>query len=563
MESMTLSSGSSLQGGKYRIVRVLGQGGFGITYEAEQVSLGRRVAVKEFFMKDVCNRDGSTSHVSVPSVGSRELVEKFRQKFLREARMIASMKNPHIVRIYDVFEENGTAYYVMEYLSGGSLQQVVRNSGRLKESVALACIREAADALGYIHLLNTLHLDVKPSNLMLDEEGNVVLIDFGISKHYDESGSQTSSTPVGISKGFAPLEQYKQGSDIKSFTPATDIYALGATLYALLTGTNPPEAPDVNDDGLPIICGVSSVVMQAIECAMQPRRKDRPQSVAAFLQLLDDEGPRLANDEGTLLIGAENQKKSENMERLVAQSERGPYGPAYGKIATENFTVGGVTFAMLPVAGGTFTMGATAEMTSPDSDEKPTHQVTLSNYRMGETEVTQALWKAVMGSNPSHFKGDDLPVEKVSWNDCQTFLTKLNALTGRTFRLPTEAEWEYAARGGSKSRGTQYSGSSNLDEVAWYSGNSGRKTHAVKTKKANELGLYDMNGNVWEWCQDWYGSYRRRAQTNPTGPASGSYRVGRGGCWGDDARNCRSSYRCYDAPGFSYFNLGFRLALSE
>ena len=535
MESMTLSSGSLLKHGEYRIGRVLGQGGFGITYEAEQVSLGRRVAVKEFFMKDVCNRDGSTSHVSVPSVGSRELVEKFRQKFLREARMIASMKNPHIVRIYDVFEENGTAYYVMEYLSGGSLQQVVRNSGRLKESVALACIREAADALGYFHLLNTLHLDVKPSNLMLDEEGNVVLIDFGISKHYDESGSQTSSTPVGISKGFAPLEQYKQGSDIKSFTPATDIYALGATLYALLTGTNPPEAPDVNDDGLPIICGVSSVVMQAIECAMQPRRKDRPQSVAAFLQLLDDEGPRLANDEGTLLIGAENQK----------------------------ITVGGVTFAMLPVAGGTFTMGATAEMTSPDRDEKPTRQVTLSSYYMGETEVTQALWTAVMGSNPSLFKGDDLPVEMVSWNDCQTFLTKLNALTGREFRLPTEAEWEYASRGGSKSRGTQYSGSSNLDEVAWYGSNSGRKTHAVKTKKANELGLYDMSGNVWEWCQDWYGSYRRRAQTNPTGPASGSSRVARGGSWINDARGCRLSYRDPYCPDVACSYLGFRLALSE
>ena len=229
----------------------------------------------------------------------------------------------------------------------------------------------------------------------------------------------------------------------------------------------------------------------------------------------------------------------------------------------QTFTVNGVSFTMLPVEGGTFTMGATEEMAFPFKDEKPTHQVTLSSYYMGETEVTQALWTAVMGSNPSHFKGDDLPVETVSWNDCQTFLTKLNALTGRTFRLPTEAEWEYAARGGSKSGGTQFSGSSNLDEVAWYNGNSGSKTHAVKTKKANELGLYDMSGNVWEWCQDRYGKYSRRAQMNPTGPIGGSTRVIRGGEWHFEACHCRSSFRLNIPPGNGSSYLGFRLALSE
>ena len=228
-----------------------------------------------------------------------------------------------------------------------------------------------------------------------------------------------------------------------------------------------------------------------------------------------------------------------------------------------SFTANGVKFIMLPVEGGSFTMGATAEMTDPSDDEKPTHQVTLSSYYMGETEVTQALWKAVMGSNPSRFKGDDLPVEQVSWNDCQTFLSKLNALTGRTFRLPTEAEWEYAARGGSKSRGTQYSGSSNLDEVAWYKGNSGSKTHPVMTKKANALGLYDMSGNIREWCQDWKGSYSSRAQTNPTGPSSGSDRVARGGNWNFDAWYCHSSLRSGYWPGSSYNFIGFRLTLSK
>ena len=225
--------------------------------------------------------------------------------------------------------------------------------------------------------------------------------------------------------------------------------------------------------------------------------------------------------------------------------------------------VGNVAYNMKRVEGGTFTMGATAEMSEPDSDEKPTHQVTLSSYAIGETEVTQALWQAVMGNNPSYFKGDDLPVADVSWDDCQTFINKLNTLTGQRFRLPTEAEWEFAARGGNRSHHTKYSGSSSLDEVAWYEDNSGSKTHPVKTKRANELGIYDMAGNVWEWCQDWYGSYSRRSQSNPTGPGSGSDRVSRGGSWSFTARYCCSSYRNGSTPDYRSSGLGLRLALSE
>ncbi|OYP55116.1 hypothetical protein CIK99_11670 [Prevotella sp. P5-92] len=243
-------------------------------------------------------------------------------------------------------------------------------------------------------------------------------------------------------------------------------------------------------------------------------------------------------------------------------------------------TVNGVTFNMIKVEGGTFTMGATIEMKEPWGNEKPKHSVSLSTYYIGETEVTQSLWKAVMGNNPSFFKGYNLPVEQVSWNDCQDFVRKLNNLTGKRFRLPTEAEWEFAARGGNKSRHTQYSGSSNIDEVAWYWQNSGDKyiegdwnvkkilknkckTHPVKSKKANELGIYDMSGNVWEWCQDWYGKYSSNAQTNPTGPSSGTYRVCRGGGWNYGARCCRSANRGNDSPDSRSNNLGLRLVLSE
>lgn len=248
--------------------------------------------------------------------------------------------------------------------------------------------------------------------------------------------------------------------------------------------------------------------------------------------------------------------KKEEMQQPVANTT-----VADGQ-SRKTFTVGNVSFTMIRVDGGTFQMGATSEQGSDAwDDEKPAHQVTLSPYYIGETEVTQELWQAVMGSNPSNFKGMQLPVEKVSWNDCQEFVRKLNQQTGQNFRLPTEAEWEYAARGGNKSRSYKYSGSNSLGDVAWYDTNSGSKTHEVKTKLANELGLYDMSGNVWEWVQDWKGDYSSSAQTNPKGPSSGSNRVSRGGSWGNIAGYCRVSIRDYDSPGNRHSFLGLRLAL--
>ena len=223
----------------------------------------------------------------------------------------------------------------------------------------------------------------------------------------------------------------------------------------------------------------------------------------------------------------------------------------------------GISIDMVRVEAGTFTMGATPEMEYPDDWEKPTHRVTLTNdYYIGKYEVTQVLWQAVMGNNPSKFKGDNLPVEQVSWEDCQKFLSKLNRITGKTFRLPTEAEWEYAARGGNKSRGYQYSGSNNLSDVAWIRDNSGKKTHAVGTKQPNELGIYDMSGNVWEWCQDWYGEYSSSSQINPTGANDGFRRVYRGGSWNNEVWGCRSSCRYDYTPGLCGY-LGLRLVLSE
>lgn len=229
------------------------------------------------------------------------------------------------------------------------------------------------------------------------------------------------------------------------------------------------------------------------------------------------------------------------------------------QISSKTYTVNGVSFDMMMVKAGTFTMGATSEMEDPDDDEKPTHQVTLTNdYYIGKTEVTQALWKAVMGNNPSDNKGDNLPVNSVSWNDCKKFISKLNSLTGQNFRLPTEAEWEFAARGGNYSNHTQYSGSSNLGDIAWYDNYNARP---VAQKRPNELGIYDMTGNIEEWCNDYYGDYSSSSQTNPTGPNSGSLRVFRGGSYFYLPGFYRSSKRGNGDPDGRYSLTGLRLVL--
>lgn len=264
--------------------------------------------------------------------------------------------------------------------------------------------------------------------------------------------------------------------------------------------------------------------------------------------------------------------------RLAMDSETGELAPSNtiqvpasstnppkedNKQSRRTVTVGKVSFTMVHVEGGTFMMGATSEQGSDaNDDENPAHQVTLSPYFIGETEVTQSLWEEVMGRNPSsNFKVAKRPVENVSWDDCQDFIRKLNQKTGLNFSLPTEAEWEFAARGGNKSQGYKYIGSNTLDEVAWYSNNSEGISRNVKSKKANELGLYDMSGNVWEWCQDWYSNYVSSSQTNPTGPSSGSLRVARGGSWHSSSGDCRVSNRDNDTPDRRISNLGLRLVL--
>ena len=278
-----------------------------------------------------------------------------------------------------------------------------------------------------------------------------------------------------------------------------------------------------------------------------------------------ENGEAAAREQFNILISTcegrvASEAKAWLQEQKYKQSNSSSYGNNSG---IETITIKGVQFKMVRVKGGTFQMGATSEQGSDAyDDEYPVHSVTLSDYYIGQTEVTQELWEAVMGDNPSYFTGDNqCPVERVSWDDCQEFIKKLNRLTGKNFRLPTEAEWEYAARGGNKSKGYKYSGSNDADAVAWYNKNSGSKTQPVAQKQSNELGLYDMSGNVWEWCQDWYGDYTSRSQSNPKGANTGSDRVLRGGSWFDYARYVQVSYRHNCTPDTRFSGYGLRLAL--
>ena len=597
----TLPIGAKLHSPKrtYTIEKVLGQGGFGITYKVsanlkvDNVTIRTHFAIKEFFMSEACERDEHNSICYSSPV--KDKVEESRKDFLAEAQRLnkISLEHPNIIHVNEVFEANNTVYYVMEYLDAGSLRDYVRKQGALSEQEALAIMVPIMQAVEYLHQHKMSHLDVKPDNVMLKEDPETgetipVLIDFGLSKHYDKNGKPTSTVRVsGFSDGYAPVEQY---TGIYFFTPQADVYALAATLYYALVGKDPVIASEQTEEKIlkNLPKGISDSVKKTILSSMKMQKEERCPSVSIMLADLSASSVENAQNEQN-----ENLTKKSNETQVIKKTHKKhsmriawPVAGIIGLVAvvwmaimvfrdisdkTQSFNEelaipvnSNVYVELVKVEAGSFNMGATSEMENPYEDEKPIHRVTLTNnYYIGKYEVTQALWQAVMGSNPSCFKGDDLPVERVSWNDCQDFISKLNAMTGKRFRLPTEAEWEYAARGGKKSRGYQYSGSNTLGDVAWYGDNSGSKTHAVGTKQPNELGIYDMAANVEEWCQDRYGSYSSSPQTNPTGAASGSNRVIRGGDWFFLAWDCRTSCRGFRAPGDRFNYLGLRLVLSE
>ena len=303
----TLQPETHLHNGKYRILRFIKSGGFGCTYEAENTYFEERVAIKEFFVRDFCNRSTDTRQITVGTDSKKDLVERLKQKFLDEAKALYKLKHPGIVHVSDVFEENGTAYYVMDYIDGCSLDVYVKKNGPLSEGLVLNYVRQICDALKYVHSQNRLHLDLKPGNMMLVEDrSKVILIDFGTAKQYDECSGENTSTLLGSTPGYAPLEQTT--TKITQFFPATDIYALGATMYKLLTGITPLTANERGSgDALdPLPSTVSAATRNAVEQAMQLSKLKRPQSVDEFMALLDVPVEQAAEAPVTMISGDED-----------------------------------------------------------------------------------------------------------------------------------------------------------------------------------------------------------------------------------------------------------------
>ena len=611
-----LPVGTLLCNGTYRIEQPLRSGGFGNTYIVRHMRFDVLMVVKEFFMKGI-NLRGEDNTVTVSVPDNRATFESQREKFKKEAQRLWKLRSAHIVGVHDIFEENGTVYYIMDFIDGESLEERLERKGApLPEDEVRDILAQLLDALATIHNNKPrpiFHLDIKPSNILIGHDGRLVLIDFGASKQLSGDHEGVTSTMITYTRGYAPFEQIDGNPEC--IGACTDLYALGATLYKLLTTNQPPDPSAIINEGqeaFPFPVAVSSQMKGLIVWLMQPNRKKRPQSVQQVRERLEKGLPEEnvvkggAVSDDTVIRPASGPQPvpkpkpgwewakllprlryallalvavgcvvasyyilrpdEPDTDNLPATAMESTVPPQPAEPEDEIITVNGVSFKMIRVEGGTFQMGSNDGY----DDEKPPHRVTVSSFLIGETEVTQELWQAVMGGNPSKFKGSKLPVERVSWEDIcgedgrgtapNCFLYKLNQLTGKKFRLPTEAEWEYAARGGSKSQNYTYSGSDTIDVVAWYNGNSSSTTHEVATKSPNELGIYDMSGNVWEWCQDWKGDYSSGSQTNPTGPSSGSDRVNRGGSWDDVATYCRVANRNYYSPTSTGSLLGLRLA---
>ena len=567
-----LKQGTELQGGKYIIRQVLGQGGFGIMYLAYQRSLGREVAVKEFFMKRDCERDDG-GNVSVGAAGRQNTVNQMRQKFLSEARMLASINHPHIVSVIDVWQENGTAYYSMPYLSGSSLKDKVLQHGPLDEATALRYVAQVASAIQYLHNRQICHYDIKPGNILLDNDDNAVLIDFGNSRDYCNHGEETigDDSVMPISQGYSPAEQTNQ---LAAFSPKCDVYALGATLYFLMTRHTPPAAKtreagkDLADQRTVFTPRVRALINDATRTSADSRLG----SVERFIQLAEE-----VHQPGRLSHIFQRFR----VKHWTTQRALWVFVTALAVTAVCTYLVKSCISMMDPikqlekdmvlVEGGTFKMGALDGDTLAEENEKQ-HQVSCASFYICKYEVTQELWMAVMGYNPSMPQGKRLPVVNVSYDDCLKFIDKLNAKTGKNYRLPTEIEWEYAARGGNQSRGYLYSGSNNLDKVAWYKENSRDEatdticTHAVGGKSPNELGLFDMTGNVLEWTctKNERNEIDPKLDNIPNGSKGNFRHTMRGGSSHSDNKTSRITYRrAYGTQGKKTPFVGLRLVRSR
>ena len=546
-----LAPGTVLQG-RYRIVRQLGKGGMGTVYEAIDERLRNKVALKE----TSCSEDF------------------LRQAFEREAVIMARLRHPALPVVIDHFSEPLGQFLVMQFIPGKDLHELLIERGSvfpLEEVLGWA--DKLLEVLDYLHNQPSpiIHRDIKPANLKLTETGEILLLDFGLAKSVNTNVQSIHA----FTEAYAPIEQIKgEKTDARC-----DLFSLAATVYHLLTGQLPVSAkvrdtlaqhnmPDLLRPAHEANSQVTPAVGSVLQQALALNREQRPASARELRQML-----RQAHGKPAAIYNpppVPGPKFDPDAETILATAQ--------AKIVNSL----GMEFVLMPA--GSFQMGSE----NGGTDEKPVHTVTFQRpFYLGKFQVTQVQWQAMMGNNPSYFKGDNLPVEQVSWNDCQEFLKKLNAKKdGYTYRLPSEAEWEYACRAG-----TTGDYARELDVIGWYGNNSGRKkldadeiwktdqanygqrlldngcqTHPVGQKTPNAWGLYDMHGNVWEWCQDWYQDSYKGAPTDGSAWELGSdkqYRVLRGGSWDVGAGGCRSAFRFWCFPGNLVRIVGFRVVAAR
>ena len=570
---MELQSGTNLCDGKYTIEAKIGEGGFGITYKAIQNGLNRVVCIKEYFPAGKCTRATKKNTVFVQGT-SEQVFEKYRQAFVREAKMLATLHHPNIVEVLDVFDENNTSYMVMTFVKGKSLQQIVETRGKLPYPETVNYIAQITNAVGYIHDHHILHRDIKPDNIMITADFKAILIDFGSAREFEQDKTQVHTSM--LTHGYAPTEQYTANSRKGSYT---DIYAIGATFYFVLTGQVPMESAARLTEQMPspkdLVPEIPEEANRTILKAMQLKAENRHQTVHEFMDDIRNVKPSVLVDE--TIGGSPQQPTSKRTWYIISAlgcfvalligyflwGRNGSEPVEENKpqeIKTYSF-ISIYDYPMVKVDGGTFIMGSN----QTDEDDCLPHTVTLSDFYIGQFEVSQGFWTKIMNDNPSEYQDvDDInkfPVENVSFEDVQMFINRLNKKTGKSFTLPTEAQWEFAARGGNQSKGTNFAGSQYPNNI-WFD-----KNNPVMLKfppSVNELGIYQMSGNVAEWCLDYYNRMfysQSNKSKNPLNTKANNNRVVRGGSFDDtDPEYVTVYYRNSgtDAAG----HVGFRLVIN-
>jgi len=511
---------------RYEIIRELGRGGMGIVYLANDKVLGITVALK-----------------ILPKLLSSS--PKAINKLKEEAKITMTLSHPNILHIYNFEEQKDDYFIIMEYVDGKTLEKLIGEKGRLSLDELLPIAEQVANGLDYAHSKKVLHRDIKPANILIDREGMVRVADFGIARQVKDSmtritGQETSGTLLYMSP-----EQMVGGK----INHRSDIYSFSAVVYEALSGEPPFTTGHIAEQIRSVkpenLSDVPEYVNRAIQRGLAKTPEER-------FNLCKELVNALKNLEADIVL-----PKTPKVE-IVSSDIGKPYAERKNYIEDLG---GGVKLEMVWIPAGTFEMGSPSSEEGRFNNQSPVHTVELDGFWMGKFEVTQAQWQSFMNNNPSYFKGDNLPVEQVSWDDAMEFCEKLSDKTGKKYTLPTEAQWEYACRAGSKSRFCFGDSDSSLGDYAWYSANSYFWTHPVGQKNPNAWGLYDMYGNVFEWCLDYYDEnyYSKSPSKNPVNMNSSSYRVLRGGSSFNNPEYCRSAYRGLGKPDYRNLSFGFRV----